>query len=97
MFCGRNPFIQVDSKDHYYKLFYENKEKLFWSNYFKNKNQPSLNFQNLVTAMISIEPSHRPSLSEIINHPWIREEVPTENELETLFCQLNSKILIEKT
>jgi len=36
---------------------------------------------NLISSMLMPDPSHRPSLAEILGHPWMLEETATEEEI----------------
>lgn len=40
----------------------------------------------LMQAMISLEPLHRPTLSEVYAHPWVQnKDVATKKEIEAEF------------
>ena len=70
------PFNLASKDDPFYKMLTSNRADLFWKTHCKNK--PGENkffsddFKDLITSMLQYEPSHRPSFSEILSHPWMK-------------------------
>ena len=42
--------------------------------------EPSKDFKDLYFKMISLEPKERPSIDEILNHPWFKINTPGKNQ-----------------
>jgi|JI10StandDraft_1071094.scaffolds.fasta_scaffold418328_3 serine/threonine protein kinase len=46
------------------------------------KNKPdgffSQEFKSLINGLLQLEPSHRPSMAEVMEHPWYKGETATE-------------------
>jgi len=38
-------------------------------------------FKDFIEQMLQLEPSQRPSMEDIINHPWIQGPTPTKQEV----------------
>ena len=67
--------IKTTLIDDYFKYIYEENFNLYW-----NKIEPKLshitltsNFKDLFWKMISYEPKNRPTIDEILEHPWFNE------------------------
>jgi len=37
--------------------------------------------------MLQLDPSHRPSITEVMAHPWMQGETPTKEEVQAEFAQ----------
>ncbi|CAI2378679.1 unnamed protein product [Moneuplotes crassus] len=75
MVSGHPPFNCANpASDPRYKALYINQSDFFWKTHFKtdveNINRFSDSLQELIVSMLSFRPSHRPSLSEIMNSSW---------------------------
>ena len=73
---GKQGFLEPNSDDSLYSLIMENTNKSK-ENYCKKEGlclgQPiSEDFKDLYWKMISSDPDSRPTIDEILNHPWIR-------------------------
>lgn len=84
---GHPPFYKPDVSDIRYKHIMNNNIERFWELVWKNKDhsQSSLfsdDFKNLVNLMLSPSPCLRPSLSEIKEHPWMKGETGTLDEIK---------------
>ena len=68
-------FLQAKKDDPYYSLIIEDKEKEYWNKILPliNNIELSENFKNLYTKMIAYEPKNRPTIEEILAHPWFDE------------------------
>jgi len=45
----------------------------------------SQDFKDLITGMLQLDASHRPSMSEVMNHPWMQGPIPTAEEVFAQF------------
>jgi len=95
MISGTPPFAKADPKsDPHYKLFVAGRQDVFWKAHEKNKpKQPgqeqfySLEFRDLINAMLSLEPSNRPTIEQIKGHAWYNGPVSDVSTLKSEFLQ----------
>jgi len=85
MVSGAPPFTNAEPEDQYYKCIVKNKADLFWQAHSHTKpggeSFYSPEFKDLITGMLQFDPSHRPSMSEILAHPWMRKPIPSSAEI----------------
>jgi len=85
------PFAMATPKDPHYKTLSANRADLFWKLHSRNKPGGldffSENFVDLITSMLSFDPTHRPSLAEVKEHPWYTGPVPTYEEVKEEFLK----------
>lgn len=75
MVSGHPPFNwAIPGSDLKYKTLFINRSDLFWQTHFRidvqNTDRFSDSLQELIVSMLSFNPAHRPSLSEIMKSPW---------------------------
>lgn len=46
--------------------------------------------RDLLEKMMSVNPRERPTIQEILNHPWFTEDVP-ENLAETVYLEMEAR------
>ena len=97
MFTQHPPFSRAEPTDPFYRLLCANRADLFWKAHAKNKpgNMAFFpeNFRNMITAMLQYDPAARPSMADIIAHPWVREgEVATLEEIHADFAKRKAAI-----
>lgn len=84
------PFTHAKVTDPYYKTIAGNRADIFWKTHSRNKPGGdsffSKEFQELVTCMLQVEPSHRPSMAEIMAHAWMQLPTPTAAEIKASFA-----------
>ena len=88
MFSGTPPFTKADTKDPYYRLFCTNKVDTFWAAHQKHKQQKDFfpeDFKNLITTMLSYDPSKRLTIDQIRDHPWFKGDILTMDALRKEF------------
>jgi serine/threonine protein kinase len=72
------PFKSATSSDTHYSLFLKD-NACYWRMYSQLTNLTiSPDFSNLVNSLLSLDPVHRLSLSEIITHPWMQGAVASD-------------------
>lgn len=85
------PFAMATPKDPHYKTISANRVDLFWKLHSRNKPGGleffSTEFRDLITSMLSFDPTHRPSLAEIKEHPWFTGVKPSYEEIKVEFEQ----------
>ena len=84
-------FLQAKKDDPYYSLIIEDKEKEYWNKILPliNNIELSENFKNLYTKMIAYESKNRPTIEEILAHPWF-------DEIKNLSKEVEKKEIAEK-
>jgi len=90
MCTGNDPFNVATKQDkEYLDLVLMDHAHYFWQNHEKKINfKLSDEFKSLITSMLAYDSKRRPSLAEILNHPWIRKySVPTHQEIQELFTR----------
>lgn len=65
------PFLEAKTTDPFYKMIAGHRPDLFWSRHEESGATFSEELKDLLTRMFQVEPEHRPSMSEIMSHPWI--------------------------
>lgn len=89
------PFEQAKVNDKYYRLIAGNKPQYFWKT-FSRVTELSEELKDLITGMLQLNPDARFTLDEILAHPWVQGETPTDELIQEEFRQrvaTNSKDL----
>jgi serine/threonine protein kinase len=85
MVAQHPPFTTAQPNDPFYRCLAANRADIFWRTHCKNKPDKesyfSEDFKDLIQCMLQLESSHRPSMSEILAHPWMQGPVPTTEEV----------------
>ena len=75
MVTGNPPFSKAIASDEFYKVLCVNRPDLFWKSHTGIKEgSVSEEFMSLVETMFLYEPTHRLSLAELKQHPWMQGE-----------------------
>lgn len=90
MITGRNPYRQADQqKCNLFKALQQRDTKEFWNYHLKQlqlpKNAFSTHFKDLIKKMLKEEPSQRLTLEQVRNHPWMKGQMPSQEEIEIEF------------
>ena len=97
MFTQHPPFTRAEPSDPFYRLLCANRADLFWKAHSKNK-PGNLEFfpetlRNLITAMLQFDPAARPTMADIISHPWVtKDDVATLEEIQADFAKRKAAI-----
>jgi serine/threonine protein kinase len=85
---GHPPFNQAHIQDPHYKLLSTNRADLFWKQHQNNKVPGffSEEFKDLITNMLQYNPNSRPSLADIIGHPWMQGPIATPEAVRAEFA-----------
>ena len=90
LIVGDRPFGKAEEKDIFYKYLYKNETSRFWKKRLVGASDfPSKEAKDLIQNLLSINPLHRYSISEIMMHPWYLGEVPTPEEIKEEFENRN--------
>ena len=77
-------FVQASRGDRFYRYIIHKMQDKYWEKLELQGNNVSAlskEFKDLFTKMISFNPKERPTIEEIINHPWMKGEVATKAEI----------------
>ena len=86
------PFLKALPTEHYYKFIAKNHTHMFWNKHLNAKDTPdyySAEFKELFNAMVSAEPSHRPSISEVLAHSWFQKP---EMSVDAVKAELGTRL-----
>lgn len=78
---GKLPFGKAVLFDNYYKHFIKNSYENFWAIMQPKIENVSDDFKSLINLMLAYDPTQRPSISEIKNHPWTLREAASKDEM----------------
>jgi len=80
MATGAPPFATATSTDPFYRLLAGNRADLFWKAHCRQFPRGAAFFSNefkdLVTSMLQMQPAARPTMRDILAHPWMQGEEP---------------------
>lgn len=66
-----------------------NRADLFWKTHCKTKPGKdkffSDDFKDLIQSMLQFEDTHRPSFTEILEHPWMKGHMPSKKDIQAEF------------
>jgi len=89
MLTGFPPFNKAEPKDFYYKCIAANRIDIFWNSHAKNLKEKAgiltKDFKKLFQAMVQLDSSQRPTMSEIMSHPWVQGPLPDPLEVKAEF------------
>ena len=73
LYSGHPPFNSAHPQDPHYKLLATNRADLFWNKHQVGKPAGffSDEFKDLITNMLQLNVNARPSLADIVGHPWM--------------------------
>lgn len=82
------PFTVASVANERFKLLKENRVLEYWK-YMdpKNPSKWSSDLKHLLTLMLAVDMTVRPSIAEIRAHPWMRGELPSQSEILSEFQQ----------
>ena len=95
LISGTPPFAKADPKsDPHYKLICAGRNDVFWKAHERSKTKPpgqenfySLEFRDLMNALLALDPANRPTIEQIKNHAWYNGTTVDENTLKSEFSQ----------
>ena len=80
------PFAEAKEDDYYYKLILSGDLKKYWQK--TNGSSLSPEFKDLVLRMVSHDPSMRPTIEEVIQHPWMQKPFNFQEAKTAIIKQL---------
>jgi len=84
---GIFPFSEAKPTEYFYDMIVRKDYKKYWA---KTAGESlSADFKDLMQKMLSYDPSERPTVKELINHPWMRTRVDNKNGRRVINLALN--------
>ena len=74
-------FKMAIDRDNFYKLIKNKRYNDYWKFISTQIPPVSFNFKDLYLKMVSFNPKERPTIQEIFEHPWMKENIPSESEI----------------
>ena len=74
-------FHRALKTDKYYRLLINKKYDQYWSIISNQVGKVSNEFKDLYCRMTNFNPMERPTIDEILNHPWMKGNYPSDDEL----------------
>lgn len=83
--CTRTyPFSLAHPMDPYYQFIVNNRADLFWKKHEQNLIDKGINltkeFKSLITQILQLNPAMRPTLADVMAHPWVMGKTATKDE-----------------
>jgi serine/threonine protein kinase len=99
MVAQHPPFTTAQPNDPFYRCLAASRADIFWRTHCKSKEEGeaffSEDFKDLVQAMLQLDASHRPSIPEVMAHPWMQGPMPTQDQIAQEFAQRD--IVVKQT
>ena len=91
MVSQRAPFDTATPTDKFYRCLAANRADLFWKAHARTGNF-SEELKDLIQSMLQLDPLLRPSINEVCQHPWMKGDVPSEQEVNMEFTKRNNNV-----
>jgi serine/threonine protein kinase len=82
MVAQHPPFTTAQPQDPFYRCLAASRADIFWKTHCKSKEEGdkffSEDFKDFVQAMLQLDSAHRPSIPEVLAHPWMQGPMPTQ-------------------
>jgi len=91
----RPPFASAHPKDPHYRLIAAGRANLFWGAHAEAEAGNDLyspEFKDLFEKMMSLSPSQRPTIEQVLAHPWMNGPVPSDAEIRADFRIRKSRV-----
>lgn len=96
MVSAHPPFSTAEPQDPFYRCIAASRADIFWRTHCKSKENGekffSEEFKDIVQAMLQLDPAHRPSIPEVLAHPWMQGPIPTQEEVQAEFSQREARV-----
>ena len=85
---GRPPFMRAErANPHYANIANRNWERFWKIHSSLGTSEIPADFKDLIQKMLAYLPDERSSVAEIMDHPWVRETVATQEEAVAFFAE----------
>ena len=93
----RPPFASAHPSDPHYRLVAAGQAATFWQAHAEAEQGNDIytaEFKDLFEKMMALDPSNRPTLQEVLAHPWMAGPCPSSAEIHADFT--NRKNLVDQ-
>jgi len=90
---GKLPFSKAVINDDDYREIATKDLDNFWFKKEKKIGHTTDEFKSLISLMLSYDPMERPTVNEILEHPWMKLPTPSRQEMDEEFARRDSKEL----
>ena len=85
---GIFPFSEAKSSEYFYDMLIRKDYTKYWA---KTAGQSLTNdFKDLMQKMLSYDPSERPTVEQLVNHPWMRTKVDNKVSIKIMDAAINT-------
>lgn len=91
----RPPFSSANPQDPHYRLLAANRAEIFWQAHKDAEEGTDIyspEFKDLFEKMMALNPAQRPTLDDILAHPWMQGAYCSEEEAVTEFKRRKSVV-----
>ena len=91
----RPPFTSANPQDPHYRLIAAGRADIFWQAHSQAENGIDIytaEFKDLFAKMMTLNPAQRPTIEEIMAHPWMQGSVPSEEEVRVDFTARKERV-----
>jgi len=96
MVAQHPPFTSAVPSDPFYRCLAGKRGDIFWRTHSKSKPDGdkffSEEFKDLIECMLKLEPVQRPSITDVIQHPWMQGPTPSREEVVSEFQRRNVEV-----
>lgn len=91
MVSQRAPFDTATPTDKFYRCLAANRADLFWKAHAKTGTF-SDELKDLIQSMLQLDPLLRPSINEVLQHPWMKGDMPEPHQVNLEFTKRNNTV-----
>jgi serine/threonine protein kinase len=80
MVFNKRPFDEAKVSDPFYQLIAGNRTQMYWRQ-FEKCCSASDELKDLLQGMMQLNPQSRNTLEEVLAHPWLQGDTPSDQEI----------------
>ena len=91
----RPPFSSANPKDPHYRLIAANHAEVFWQAHAEAEDGNdiySAEFKDMFEKMLALNPGQRPTIDEVLAHPWMQGPTPSAEEIRADFTERKARV-----
>ena len=96
MVAQHPPFTSAIPSDPFYRCLAGKRGDIFWRTHSKSKPDGdkffSEEFKDLVETMLKLEPGQRPTMAEVLAHPWMQGPIPSQEKVVAEFAKRDKTV-----